>query len=134
MVDEFQHHVYEKPDMTSKQRNDLWLELEGRYRPYLDQEGFPFYGEGRRWQAQSHIYVNPFYYIDYCLAQTVALAFWAEAQDSHKQAWDKYVRLVNLAGKKTFSDLLADVGQSSPFIPETLKTIADATIKWLEAQ
>ena len=134
MVDEFQHHIYEKPDMTPKERNDLWLELEGKYRPYLDQKDFPFYGEGRRWQAQSHIYERPFYYIDYCLAQATALAFWAEDQTNHKEAWDKYVRLVKMAGTKTFSDLLEGAGINSPFEPETLKTIADAAVKWLEAQ
>ena len=117
--------------MSPKERNDLWLELEGKYRPYLDLEGFPFYGEGRRWQAQSHIYERPFYYIDYCLAQTVALAFWSEAQTSHGQAWEKYARFVSLAGTKTFSDLLADAGLNSPFVPDTLKTIADAAVKWL---
>ncbi|MDR0491486.1 MAG: M3 family oligoendopeptidase, partial [Oscillospiraceae bacterium] len=61
MVDEFQHHVYQKPDMTPADRNGLWLELEKKYRPYLDLEGFPFYGDGRRWQAQLHIYELPFY-------------------------------------------------------------------------
>ena len=132
MVDHFQHYIYEKPDMTPKERNDLWLELEGIYRPYLDLKDFPFFGEGRRWQAQLHIYHYPFYYIDYCLAQTVALAFWAEDQSDHKQAWEKYVRFVGLAGSKTFSDLLASSGLDTPFVPETLKTIADAAVKWLE--
>jgi len=134
MVDEFQHHIYENPDMSPKERNDLWLELEGIYRPYLDLEGFPFYGEGRRWQAQSHIYLRPFYYIDYCLAQTEALAFWAEDQSNHERAWEKYMRLVSLAGTKTFSDLIEGAGMSSPFVPDTLKTIADAAVKWLDEQ
>ena len=39
--------------------------------------GDSFYGEAMGWQRQSHIYKTPFYYIDYCLAQTVALEFWA---------------------------------------------------------
>jgi len=134
MVDEFQHHVYAKPEMTPKERNDLWLELEGKYRPYLDLKDFPYYGEGRRWQSQKHIYMFPFYYIDYCLARTVSLAFWAEDQSDHKEAWDKYVRFTKLAGTKTFSDLMAVSGLNSPLEPETLKTIAEAEVKWLEDQ
>ena len=132
MVDEFQHHIYQNPDMTPKDRNDLWLELENKYRPYLDQEGFPFFGDGRRWQAQGHIYVRPFYYIDYCLAVTMALAFWAEDQKDHAQAWAKYRRFVGLAGTRTFTDLVSDADLSSPFTPDTLKTVADAAVKWLE--
>jgi len=132
MVDHFQHYVYEKPDMTPKERNELWAKLEKEYRPYLEQEGFPFYGEGRRWQAQRHIYMRPFYYIDYCLAQTMALAFWAEDQKDHEAAWDKYCRFVSLAGTKTFSDLVADAKLPSPFVSDTLKTVADAALEWLE--
>ena len=132
MVDDFQHRIYENPEMTPAQRNALWLEMEGKYRPYLDLKDFPFYGEGRRWQAQLHIFGYPFYYIDYCLAQTAALAFWAEDQENHQAAWDKYCRLVRLAGTKTFSDLLTDSQLASPFVPATLKNIADSVTKWLE--
>ena len=131
MVDEFQHHIYEKPEMTPDERNKLWLELEAKYRPYLDQKDFPFYGDGRRWQAQGHIYCNPFYYIDYCLAQTVALQFWVQDQRDHKTAWQKYCRLVKLAGTKTFTDLLKDAGIPTPFEDEPIKDISDSVDKWL---
>ncbi|MCL2399222.1 MAG: M3 family oligoendopeptidase, partial [Defluviitaleaceae bacterium] len=43
MVDEFQHLIYEKPEMSPKERNDLWLTLEAKYRPYLNVKDFPFY-------------------------------------------------------------------------------------------
>ena len=132
MVDEFQHHIYQKPDMTPQERNNLWLGLERKYRPYLDLEDFPFYGEGRRWQAQGHIYDRPFYYIDYCLAETMALAFWAEDQKDHESAWSKYRRFVSLAGRKTFNDLVDDAGLPSPFKPDTLGTVADAAVRWLD--
>ena len=134
MVDDYQHRIYERPEMTPAERNTLWLELEKKYRPYLDLEGFPFYGEGRRWQNQLHIYGLPFYYIDYCLARTVSLVFWAEDQTKHDAAWAKYCRFTGFAGTKTFSDLLADAGLPSPFEPETLKLVADAAVGWLEGQ
>jgi len=134
MVDEFQHHVYEKPGMTPKERNDLWLELEAKYRPWLDLEGSSFYGEGRRWQAQLHIYGRPFYYIDYCLAQIMALCFWAENQTAPDSAWAKYRRLLGFAGTKTFLELIEDAGLPSPFVPDNLKTVADAAALWLDKQ
>ncbi|MCL2203460.1 MAG: M3 family oligoendopeptidase [Defluviitaleaceae bacterium] len=134
MVDEFQHHIYDKPGMTPAARNALWLELEARYRPWLDMDDMPFYGEGRRWQAQGHIYRMPFYYIDYCLAQIMALSFWAQAQKDREAAWAKYRRLVGFAGTKTFLELLADAGLPSPFVPDNVKTVADAAVAWLDAQ
>jgi len=130
MVDEFQHHIYEKPDMTPAERNKLWLTLESIYRPWLDLKDTPFFGEGRRWQAQIHIYDMPFYYIDYCLAQIMALSFWAQSQENFKAAWEKYVRFTGLAGTKTFVDLISDAGLPSPFEPENLKIVADAAVKW----
>lgn len=132
MVDDFQHRVYENPEMTPKQRNDTWLELESVYRPYLELEGFPFYGEGRRWQAQSHIFQSPFYYIDYCLAQTMALAFWAEDQKDHEAAWAKYRIFVSLAGTKTFVELVDTAGLPSPFVTDNLKIVAGAASEWLD--
>jgi len=133
MVDEFQHHIYENPNMTPTERNALWLKLEGEYRPWLDLTNTPFYGEGRRWQSQLHIYGLPFYYIDYCLAQIMALSFWTEAQENHAAAWEKYVRFTGFAGTKTFADLIGDAGLPTPFEPENLKTVADAVVKWLDS-
>ena len=134
MVDEFQHHIYENPDMTPAQRNAYWLELEAKYRPWLDLKDTPFNGEGRRWQNQLHLYVVPFYYIDYCLAGIVALSFWALIQKDSKQAWEKYMRLLGFAGTKTFVELLDDAGLPTPFEPDNIKAIADAATAWLDGR
>ena len=76
MVDHFQHIVYEKPEMTPAERHAEWKKLLGIYQPWLKLDGeIPFFSEGEGWQRQSHIYESPFYYIDYCLAQTVSLEF-----------------------------------------------------------
>ena len=132
MVDEFQHIIYEKPQMNIEERNIVWLELEKKYRPWLHFTGAPsFYAEGRRWQEQTHIYKLPFYYIDYALAGVVALYFWAEAQENHAKAWAKYKKLVSFAGTKTFVELLEECELPNPFKAENLKIIADTVNKWL---
>ena len=94
MVDHFQHIVYEKPEMTPAERHAVWKELLGVYMPWMKLGSeIPFYGDGEGWQRQLHIYVNPFYYIDYCLAQTVALQFWARIQKDLPDAWAHYMAL-----------------------------------------
>ena len=133
MVDHFQHLVYEQPDMTPAERNDAWRELTAIYMPWMKLDDIPFYGEGRAWQRQHHIYESPFYYIDYCLAQTVSLQFWAEIQKDSKAAWEKYMAYTRPAGTKTFKELVAGAGLDSPFGEEAMKTIAEAAGKWLEA-
>ena len=86
------------------------------------------------WQRQIHIYENPFYYIDYCLAQTASLQFWALMQTDFDEAWKRYIKLVNCAGTKTYSELIAEAGFSSPFSGETMKGIAEAAENWLAQQ
>ena len=51
IVDEFQHIVYDNPDLTPEQRHEAWADLERQYRPYIDMTGIPFYGNGRGWQC-----------------------------------------------------------------------------------
>jgi M3 family oligoendopeptidase len=131
MVDEFQHHIYANPGWSPAERNDFWLKLEEKYRPYLDLD-FDFYREGRRWQAQAHIYERPFYYIDYCLAQTMALAFWAESQTDYRKAWEKYLQFVGFAGTKTFIELVDGANLQSPFVEGCLNAVASAAVKWLD--
>ncbi|MCL2169418.1 MAG: M3 family oligoendopeptidase, partial [Defluviitaleaceae bacterium] len=131
MVDEFQHHIYDNPNMSPGERHALWAKLEAKYRPWRDASDMPFQSEGRIWQAKGHIYTMPFYYIDYCLAQMVALSFWAESQDDFKAAWKKYHHLVSLAGTKTFTELVELSDMPSPFVPENLKIVSDAAAKWL---
>lgn len=131
-VDHFQEIVYSRPEMTPEERNQVWLDLEHMYRPYLDNEEIPFYARGARWQRQMHIYECPFYYIDYSLAQTVSLQFWVEAMRDRKAAWEKYLTFVKQGGTKTFVDLVKSVGFRSPLEDGCLKEIIGDVQKWLE--
>ena len=133
MVDHFQHIVYEKPEMTPAQRHAEWKRLMGIYQPWLKLDGeIPFYSEGERWQAQSHIYEDPFYYIDYCLAQTVALEFWALIQKDPKDAWERYMAYTRQGGSRTFTELLKNAGLETPFDEACLKTVCEAAKMWLD--
>ncbi len=131
MVDHFQEIVYSRPELTPQQRNEEWLKLEKIYRPYMDHDNLPFYGRGAGWQRQLHIYLYPFYYVDYCLAQTVALQIWMEALNNREKAWKKYLDLVKLGGTKTFVDLMKSAGLQSPFEKGGMKKIAEPVRKWL---
>ena len=124
MVDHFQHIVYENPDMTPEKRNQAWLELEKLYRPHISMEGIPFIQEGRRWQYQMHIFESPFYYIDYCLAQTAAFRFLISSREDYAQAFSKYMALSKQGGEALWTELLAQAGFPSPFSPGALGDLA----------
>lgn len=125
MVDAFQHIVYENPDMTPAQRNQAWLELERKFRPHIQTEGIPFIEEGRRWQYQMHIYESPFYYIDYCLAQTAAFGFLLASLEDYDGAYARYIRLMKQGGETYYEDLLKEAEIPSPFQEGALQTLAE---------
>ncbi|MDR2654966.1 MAG: M3 family oligoendopeptidase [Oscillospiraceae bacterium] len=132
IVDEFQHFVYDRPESTIEDQNKKWMELEAKFRPYLDYDALPFFGEGRTWQRQSHIYTVPFYYIDYCLSQTIALQFYMLMSENRANAWEKYMYFIKNSCKRKFTDLMEDTGMDSPFTDGSLKTLGKFVEKWLK--
>ena len=134
MVDHFQHEVYAHPGMTPAERHGVWKRLLGVYMPWTRLDGeIPFYSEGQGWQRQHHIYSSPFYYIDYCLAQTVSLEFWAMIQKDLKDAWRHYMAYTQQGGSRAFTELLANAGLESPFDEATLRGVCEKAKAWLDA-
>ena len=132
MVDHFQHIVYENPNLSPAERHAKWKELVQIYQPWLKLDGeIPFYSEGEGWQRQHHIYSSPFYYIDYCLAQTVALQFWNMIQKDQKEAWQHYMAYTKQGGSVVFTKLLKNAGLESPFQESCLRGICDTAAKYL---
>lgn len=125
MVDEFQHIVYENPDMTPSERNEAWLKLEKEYRPHVDYTGNKYFEGGAFWQKQLHIYNYPFYYIDYCIAQTCAMQYKALMNEDYDKAWDSYLKLCKLSASDFFVNLIKDVGLKSPFENGCIKEIVE---------
>ncbi|MCI9465622.1 MAG: M3 family oligoendopeptidase [Ruminiclostridium sp.] len=132
IVDDFQRQVYENPEWTPEERKAAWRKLEAEFRPHLHFEGIPYLEEGTRWQYQMHIYETPFYYIDYCLAQTAALQFLLASQKDYDGAFARYVRFLSQGGEKVFTDLLEEAGLRSPFQEGALGQLAQETEQLLE--
>ncbi len=132
MVDHFQHLVYKRPQMTPSERHAVWKSLLGVYMPWLRLDGdIPFYSEGEGWQRQHHIYSSPFYYIDYCLAQTVSLQFWMRIQQDPRAAWQCYMRYTAQGGSRVFTELLKEAGLDTPFDEACLRDICQKAADWL---
>ena len=125
MVDEFQHIVYSKPDMTPMQRKEAWKKLEGEYRPWLDYDNDPFFAAGGWWQKQLHIFCYPFYYIDYVLASVCAMQFKIAMDKDYKDAWERYLKLCRLSVRDFYVPELKAAGLDSPFEDGCIKHIVE---------
>ena len=114
-VDEFQHRVYEKPDMDAAERRRTWREIEKAYMPWRDYDGEPFLEEGGFWMQKQHIFLYPFYYIDYALAQMGASYLYGLSKTDPEKAWKDYLTLLKAGGTKSYFELLSLAGIPNPF-------------------
>ena len=123
MVDEFQDIAYSNPGLSPKARNEAWRDLERQYKPHLDYTGNRYYEEGGFWQKQHHIYDNPLYYIDYCIAQTNSLQYKVWMDRDYKEAWNSYLSLCRLSASDFFFGLMEKAGLRNPFEDGCLRYI-----------
>ena len=114
-VDHFQHEVYANPEASPAERHAMWQALERRYMPWTEYGDLAYPAKGGRWQAKPHIYLSPFYYIDYTLAMCCAMQFWAQSRQDYAGALDRYVALCGRGGSAPFGALVRSAGLVSPF-------------------
>ena len=123
LIDEFQHFVYENPDVTPDERKTKFRELEKKYLPHKDYQENEILEKGAYWFRQGHVFSSPFYYIDYTLAQLCAFQYLIKDRNNHQKAWDNYLNLCKLGGSKSFVQLINEVGLKNPFQDGTMKEI-----------
>lgn len=132
LVDHFQHEVYEHPEMTPVERRQTWRRLEKQYLPHKDYTDCEFLENGGWWFRQSHIFMTPFYYIDYTLAQVCALQFWYRLYQKDETAFEDYYRICQIGGTKTFTQIVAAANLKVPFADGCLKDVMKAVRSYLD--
>lgn len=130
-VDEYQHRVYENIAMTAMERRAVWREIEKKYMPWRDYDGNEFLEKGGFWMQKQHIFLYPFYYIDYALAQTCAFQLYIRMREDRDAAWQDYLRLCRAGGSKGYFELLKVANLENPFKEETMKEVTQKVMEAL---
>lgn len=130
-VDHFQHLVYGQPTATPAERHTMWQEVERLYLPWRHYGDLPHVEKGGFWHFQRHIYLSPFYYIDYTLAQTCALQLWARSRREPAQTMRDYIGLCRRGGEAPFQELVSSAGLVSPFASGCLSSVLEQASKML---
>ena len=133
-VDEFQHRVYEKPDMTALERRRVWRGIEQNYMPWRDYDGEAFLEEGGFWMQKQHIFLYPFYYVDYALAQMCAFQYYGRMKENRPQAWQDYLRLCRAGGTRGYFELLEVGDLLNPFRDGTVEKSVGHVIEELRGR
>ena len=114
--DEFQQRVFENPDMTIDEMNQLHGEL---YQEYM---GYPLYYE---WIDIHHHFETPFYYISYATSAASAFEIWELAQNDREAALTAYRSITQNTVNSGYLEPLKEAGLSNPFTSDMVKKVAD---------
>src|SRR5438094_521335 len=110
-VDAFQHWIYtDEAGADADARDQKWLEVRRRFESDviewsgLDRERSP------RWDQQPRFFVNPFYYIEYGIAQLGALQVWRNSMSDSVNAVRNYRGALALGATERLPDLYGAAG------------------------
>jgi oligoendopeptidase F len=109
-VDAFQHWLYTDPAAADRDERDRkWLEVWGRFDAGLDWSGLEA-ERTARWHKQLHIFLYPFYYIEYAIAQLGALQVWRNSMGDQAKATADYRAALALGGSRPLPALFDAAG------------------------
>lgn len=132
LVDHFQHEVYTNPEMSHQERMDTWRRLEKEYLPHKNYEEVEILERGGWWMRQAHIFMSPFYYIDYTLAQVCAMQFWARMENKDPKAFEDYQHICKIGGTLPFRKIVKEAGLIVPFEEGCLAQVTGSVSQWLD--
>lgn len=132
LVDHFQHEVYTHPEMSHQERMDTWRRLEKEYLPHKNYEEVEILERGGWWMRQAHIFMSPFYYIDYTLAQVCAMQFWARMENKDPKAFEDYQHICKIGGTLPFRKIVKEAGLIVPFEEGCLAQVTGSVSQWLD--
>ena len=123
-VDAFQHWMYTHSDHTRAERSAAWLSLMDRFGGDVDWSGHEA-ARANLWHRQLHIFLHPFYYIEYGIAQLGALQVWANSRRDPAKALNDYKQALALGGSRPLPELFQAAGCQFEFSEKTIQPLAN---------
>lgn len=108
-VDAFQHQLYTQPGHTREERARWWRDVFRRFRGKVDWSGYEE-AEAYLWHRQLHLFLHPFYYIEYGVAQLGALQLWLRSREDYQEAVARYRAALRLGGSRPLRELFEAAG------------------------
>jgi len=123
-VDAFQQWMYLHEDgRDAGARDRKWLELRRRFEgPFVDWSGLDA-ERIARWYQQPHFFGNPFYYIEYGIAQLGALQVWRNSLRDGGDAVRRYREALALGATRRLPDLFRAAGARLIFDSEGMREL-----------
>lgn len=123
-VDAFQHMIYRHAEPSRDQRRADWQALTARFGGDVDWSGLEEIRD-HVWHRQLHIFLYPFYYIEYGIAQLGALQVWKSFRHEPAKAVAAYKNALSLGGSRTLPELFSAAGARFDFSADTIRPLMD---------
>jgi oligoendopeptidase F len=121
-VDAFQHWIYTHANHTRAGRKEAYLQLMDRFGGDVDYSGYEEV-RAHSWHRQLHIFIHPFYYVEYGIAQLGALQVWANSRRDKAKALNDYKKSLALGGSRPLPELFSAAGCKFQFDAATIKPL-----------
>jgi oligoendopeptidase F len=132
-VDAFQHWIYTSPEGADADSRDAeWLRIRARFEPGVDWTGLEP-ERVARWYRQLHIFLYPFYYIEYGIAQLGALQVWRNSTRDRQEAVAAYRRFLALGATAPLPELYGAAGAELIFDARRMGNLVDAVETEIES-
>lgn len=132
IVDEFEHFLYDYPSATIQDRKQKWRELEFQYMPERDYDDNEFLKQGTGFYEIGHLFMWPFYYMDYYLAHFAAVQLWIKQMEDSKSAWNSFLKMCEQGGSLPYQELLKSTDLESPFEVKSVQRLLDKVQLWID--
>lgn len=132
-VDAFQQWLYTDEAAKDRDTRDAtWQEIWARFDPNIDWSGLE-QQRVARWYKQLHIFLYPFYYLEYGIAQLGALQVWRNSILDQIDAVKKYRGALALGGTKPLPELYNAAGARLMFDAKGMGELVDLIEKEMES-
>ena len=129
-VDAFQHWLYLNPNHSIEERDKAWSNLIDRFGGNVDWTNYES-AKAKLWHKQLHIFLHPFYYIEYGIAQLGALQVWANSKNNSSKALADYKAALALGGSRPLPKLFEHCNIRFDLSRNTVAPMADLLRKEL---
>lgn len=131
-IDAFQHWLYRHPNHSLEERRSAWLDLMNRFGGDINWSGLEL-AKANSWHKQLHVFIHPFYYIEYGIAQLGALQVWSQWQDEPHDALNRFRNALRRGGEPPLPELFDAAGCRLVFEVEGIRPIIARLQQELEA-
>jgi oligoendopeptidase F len=121
-VDAFQHWIYTHPGHAQAERADAWLALRKRFGGLVDWTDYEQV-HANLWHEVGHIFLSPFYFVEYGISCLGALQVWANWKKDRKGALAAYKRGLALGGSRPLPELFAAADCKFEFGAESIRPL-----------